>query len=127
MKGFFVAIALAAGVAASIAGADDVANAVWSVASAVVAVELVVVTIVRLREGRVAVDVVALVALAGAIAMGEALAGAILALMVASGDALEHLGILVAADAEFPPADAHRNRSLRAHFLSSRLCSCRSS
>ena len=85
----FVAVALVAGVVASIAGADDIAVAVWTVASGVVAIELVVVTVARLREGRVAVDVVALVALLGAIAMGEALAGAILALMVASGDALE--------------------------------------
>ncbi len=85
----FVAVALVAGAVASIVGADDVAVAVWSVASGVVAVELVVVTITRLREGRIAVDVVALVALLGAILMGEALAGVILALMVASGDALE--------------------------------------
>ena len=70
-------------------GADDVAIAVWSVASGIVAVELVVVTGARLREGRVAVDLVALVALLGAIVMGEALAGVVLALMVASGDALE--------------------------------------
>ncbi len=85
----FVVVALAAGVVASIVGEDDIAVAVWSVASGVVAVELVVVTVARLREGRVAVDVVALVALLGAIVMGEALAGVILALMVASGDALE--------------------------------------
>jgi heavy metal translocating P-type ATPase len=85
----FVAGALVAGMVASIVGADDIAVAVWSLASGVVAVELVVVTVTRLREGRVAVDVVALVALLGAIVMGEALAGAILALMVASGDALE--------------------------------------
>ncbi len=85
----FVATALVAGAVASIAGADDVADALWWVASGVVAVELVVVTVARLREGRVAVDVVALVALVGAMSMGEALAGVILALMVASGDALE--------------------------------------
>ena len=85
----FVAVALVAGMVASIVGEDDIAVAVWSVASGVVAVELVVVTAARLREGRVAVDVVALVALLGAIVMGEALAGVILALMVASGDALE--------------------------------------
>ena len=85
----FVAASLVVGVVASFAGAQDLAVAVWSVASVVVAVDLVVVTIARLREGRVAVDVVALVALLGSLAMGEALAGVILALMVASGDALE--------------------------------------
>jgi heavy metal translocating P-type ATPase len=85
----FVASALVAGVVASIVDADDLAVALWTLASGVVAVELVVVTAARLREGRVAVDLVALVAVLGAIAMGEALAGVILALMVASGDALE--------------------------------------
>jgi heavy metal translocating P-type ATPase len=85
----FVLVALVVGVVASIVGAEGFAVAVWSVASAVVVVDLVVVTVSRLREGRVAVDVVALVALLGALAMGEALAGVILALMVASGDALE--------------------------------------
>ncbi len=85
----FVACSLVVGVVASAAGAQDLAVAVWSVASAVVVVDLVLVTIARLREGRVAVDVVALVALVGSMAMGEELAGVILALMVASGDALE--------------------------------------
>lgn len=85
----FVGVALVVGAVAVIGGADDLAVAVWSVASGVVVVDLVLVTVARLREGRVAVDVVALVALLGAMAMGEALAGVILALMVASGDALE--------------------------------------
>jgi len=85
----FVAVALVVGVVASVVDARGLAVAVWSVASAVVVVDLVVVTAARLREGRVAVDVVALVALLGSMVMGEALAGVILALMVASGDALE--------------------------------------
>jgi heavy metal translocating P-type ATPase len=85
----FVAVALVAGAVAAILDAQDLAVAVWSVASGVVVVDLVVVTVARLREGRVAVDLVALVAMVGSMVMGEALAGAILALMVASGDALE--------------------------------------
>ncbi len=84
-----VAVALVVGAVGWIAGADELAVAVWSVASGVVVVDLVVITVARLREGRVAVDVVALVALVTAMVMGEALAGVILALMVASGDALE--------------------------------------
>ena len=85
----FVAGALVIGGVASVAGAPDLAVVVWSVASGIVALDLVVVTVARLREGRVAVDPVALVALAASVTMGEALAGVILALMVASGDALE--------------------------------------
>ncbi len=85
----FVVAALMAGVVSSLSNADGLAVAVWTVASGVVAIDLVVVTGARLREGRVAVDAVALVALVAALVMGEALAGVILALMVASGDALE--------------------------------------
>ena len=85
----FVAVALLTGAIASSVGAPGLADVVWTLASAIVAVNLVVVTVARLREGRVAVDVVALVALLGSMVMGEALAGVILALMVASGDALE--------------------------------------
>ena len=85
----FVTVSLGIGAVASIGGEDDISVAVWSVASGVVVVELVVVTLARLREGRVAVDLVALVALVAAMLMGEALAAAVLALMVASGDALE--------------------------------------
>ncbi len=85
----FVAVSLIVGAVAAIGDADDLSVAVWLVASGVVVVDLVAVTVARLREGRVAVDVVALVALLGAMTMDEALAGVILALMVASGDALE--------------------------------------
>lgn len=85
----FVALALVIGTVASISGADDLGVAVWLVASGVLAVDLVLVTIARLREGRVAVDVVALAALVASMVMGEPLAGVILALIVASGDALE--------------------------------------
>ncbi len=85
----FVVGALVVGAVASLAGAVVFGEWVWSVAIGVVAVDLVVVTAVRLRDGRVAVDVVALVALAGSMVLGEVFAGVVLALMVASGDALE--------------------------------------
>ena len=85
----FVAVALLVGAVACDRRRPDLAVAVWSVASGIVVVDLVVVTVARLREGRMAVDVVALVALLASMVMGEALAGVILALMVASGDALE--------------------------------------
>lgn len=85
----FVAAMLSAGVVAALAGASAVADVAWGAATAVVGVELVVVTVARLREGRIAVDVVALLALVGALGLGELLAGGIIAVMVASGDALE--------------------------------------
>ncbi len=85
----FAAGALALGGLLSLFGAAGAGEAVWSVATAVVAVHLLGVTVARLREGRIAVDLVALIALIGSLWLGEPLAGAVLALMVASGDALE--------------------------------------
>jgi heavy metal translocating P-type ATPase len=85
-----VAAALVVGAVASLAGDGAFGRAVWQAATVVVAAHLVVVTVVRLHQGRMAVDVVALLALAGSLALGEALAGVIVALMVESGDALEH-------------------------------------
>ena len=85
----FVASALVTGAVAALAGHGAAGRAVWQAATVVVAVHLVMVTVVRLRQGRIAVDVVALLALAGSLALGEALAGVIIALMVESGDALE--------------------------------------
>ncbi len=84
-----VASALVTGAVATLAGHGAAGRAIWQAATVVVAAHLVVVTVVRLRQGRIAVDVVALLALAGSLALGEALAGVIIALMVESGDALE--------------------------------------
>jgi len=84
-----VLLLLVGGTAGQVAGEGAVADPLWRAAIAIVAVDLVAVTVARLREGRVAVDVVALLALVGSLALGELLAGAIIAVMVASGDALE--------------------------------------
>lgn len=84
-----VVTALLAGGVASAVGAGDAGRAIWQVATLLVASHLVIVTVSRLRQGRIAVDLVALLALFGALALGEALAGVIVALMVESGDALE--------------------------------------
>lgn len=84
-----VAAALVAGAVAAALGYSDTGRAIWQAATVVVAGDLALATAARLKEGRIAVDVVALLALAGSLALGEALAGVIIALMVASGDALE--------------------------------------
>lgn len=84
-----VGVALVAGAVLAWVADRDLADGVWSAATAVVVVDLVAATSTRLREGRSAVDVVALVALVVSLLLGEALAGVILALMVASGEALE--------------------------------------
>jgi heavy metal translocating P-type ATPase len=84
-----VATAVFAGGVAMWAGADHLASALWGAVTVGVTAVLVRVTVSKLRQGRVAVDVVAVLALAASLALGELLAGAIVAVMVATGDALE--------------------------------------
>ena len=56
----FVAVALLAGGVVWIVKGSGAAEIVWLVATGVVAFDLVAVTAARLREGRIAVDLVAL-------------------------------------------------------------------
>jgi heavy metal translocating P-type ATPase len=65
------------------------ADAVWGLGAAVVLVPLTVDTVRSLSRGDVGVDAIALVAIAGALILGEQLAGAIVALMMSGGAALE--------------------------------------
>jgi heavy metal translocating P-type ATPase len=84
--------ALAAVVAGSVlglAGADHAADAVWAASVALMLVPLTWTVAARLVRGDIGVDVIALVSMAGALALGEYLAGAVIALMLAGGDALE--------------------------------------
>lgn len=109
----FCAGALAIGLGAWLAGAGAVRDALWIAATVAALVATAVSIVATLRRGDVGVDVVALLALAGALALGEYLAGAVIALMFASGRALEkyaegrarrELGALLARTPRF----AHR-------------------
>ena len=80
---------LAAGGAAAAAGEAGLARVVWSVTTGVALVPLVAATAVSLRARRVGVDAIALVAMGAALAVGEPLAGAVVALMMGGGQALE--------------------------------------
>lgn len=81
--------AIAGGAALALAGAGSAARTVWGAAVAVALVPLTLSIARELRHGRVGVDVIALLAMAGALALGEELAGAVIALMLAGGNALE--------------------------------------
>jgi len=83
------AAALAIGGALSLADLDTAAHWVWGAATAVILVPLIWAVAKTLLAGRVGVDVIALVAMAGALALGEYLAGAVIALMLSGGNALE--------------------------------------
>jgi heavy metal translocating P-type ATPase len=80
---------LVAGAAAHLAGAGSAGNAVWLAAGACGAGYALWAIGEAVRRGRLGVDVIALLALVGAIAVGELLAAAVISVMLASGRALE--------------------------------------
>jgi len=67
----------------------DAANVLWSVTTVVALVSLLRDVVIGLLRRQPGVDVIALLAMSGSLALGEYLAGAVIALMLASGDALE--------------------------------------
>jgi heavy metal translocating P-type ATPase len=72
-----------------LAGAGGPADAVWAATIAVMLVPLTWSVAGTLLHRNLGVDAIALVAMAGALALGEYLAGAVVALMLAGGNALE--------------------------------------
>ncbi len=84
-----IGLLLVAGGLLSLADEHEAARAVWVAAGATgAAIELVAMA-QSLRRGRLGVDAIALLALVGALAVGEDLAAAVVAVMVSSGRALE--------------------------------------
>jgi heavy metal translocating P-type ATPase len=81
--------ALAAGLLLRAAGAAAAADGAWLAAGMLGAGYALWVVAESLRHSRIGVDVIALLALAGAIAVRELLAAAVIAVMLASGRALE--------------------------------------
>ncbi len=80
---------LLSGIAAWLVGTTEIATIIWSI-SAVPQAVLVAVDFARtLRRGQLGVDLIALLAIAAAVALGEGLTAAIIAVMVAGGGALE--------------------------------------
>ena len=84
-----VLAAIGAGGLLHLAGQPESGDAVWAVATAVVLVPLTWSVGRTLLRGDVGVDAIALVAMAAALALGEYLAGAVVGLMLAGGNALE--------------------------------------
>ena len=81
--------ALAAGGALFALGHQRDADIVWAALVALLIVPLCVSVVRTLLRGDLGVDVIALIAMVGALALGEYLAGAVIALMLAGGNALE--------------------------------------
>ncbi|MFB7917156.1 heavy metal translocating P-type ATPase [Streptomyces sp. NPDC056061] len=83
------AAALTAGGAAWIAGAGSLADLFWGLGTVSAVIPAVGWVVAALRRGHAGVDVVAVLALGGTLAVREYLAGALIALMLATGRTLE--------------------------------------
>jgi heavy metal translocating P-type ATPase len=88
LAGIILACILAGGVLA-LAGIEPAARWVWATGIAVALLPLSISVARSMRRGDLGVDVIALLAMAGALALGEMLAGAVIALMLSGGNALE--------------------------------------
>lgn len=110
--------ALAFGAVAAAMGLRTAADWLWGGAVAVALVPLTTGIIASLRRREPGVDVVALLAMVGALWLGELLAGAVIAVMLTGGEALERVaaaraGRELSALLAGAPRTAHRRRGDR--------------
>ena len=84
-----VAATVAAGGVARVLGAATTSNVLWALTTVATLIPALLTVARDLLRRRAGVDVVAALALAGSLAVGEFLAGAVIALMLSTGRALE--------------------------------------
>ena len=82
-------VGLVVGLLASWAGNEQLAWWAWTIPAVIVGVRLAWSIVRDLLDHEAGVDVIALLAIAGAVAMGECFAAAVIAVMLATGEALE--------------------------------------
>ena len=82
-------VGIAAGGVLALSGNDGAAEVAWAVTTAIAVVPMAWEVLGGLIERRPGVDLIALIAMVGALALQEYLAGAVIALMLATGVALE--------------------------------------
>ncbi len=82
-------VALVAGAVAWAAGVSTAADAMWGAGGAVALVPLLAGFVDSIRQREVGLDIVALLAIGGSLALGEFLTAAIIGLMLATGQALD--------------------------------------
>jgi heavy metal translocating P-type ATPase len=104
---------LAAGLAAALAGRPASADLCWTLATLPVIAGLAVSMTRDLLAGRLGVDAIALVSMSAAVALGQPLAGAVVALMYSGGNVLEDIAVTRAerdlrALVDRAPREAHR-------------------
>jgi len=108
-----VAVLIAAGGAARLWLDPADAQLIWDIGLVVTGAPVVWGTVVAARRGHFATDIVASLAIVGAVALGQPLAGLVIVLMQSGGEALEHWAEGRASDAvraleEAAPRIAHR-------------------
>jgi len=84
-----VAGALVAGGVAPLYGRPDLSHSLWMVGTAIVLTVLLIDVALSLRRGEFGLDLIAALAMAGTLVLGEHLAGIIVALMFTGGQSLE--------------------------------------
>src|ERR1700736_632865 len=80
---------LLAGAGAWVLGWQSAADLAWAITTAIAVPPVAISLLQRLRHGSLGVDLIALLALAGALAYHQYVAGALISLMFATGQALE--------------------------------------
>ena len=90
---FVSLIGLAAGAGAAAIGHPDAAHAIWAAATLPVALALALSIARDLAAGRLGVDVIALLAMSAALALGQPLAGIVVAIMYTGGTVLEDYAV----------------------------------
>jgi cation transport ATPase len=86
-------VGLTAGILAYIAGRPYLADLCWTLATAPVVAGLAVSIVWDFLAGRFGVDAIALVSMSAALALGQPLAGAVVALMYSGGNVLEEIAV----------------------------------
>ncbi|MGY3534485.1 cation transport ATPase [Bradyrhizobium sp. USDA 4452] len=109
-----IAIAgLVGGILARVAGRPDLADLAWELGTAPVIAGLAVSIVRDLLSGRFGVDAIALLSMSAALALGQPLAGAVVALMYSGGNVLEDIAVARAEHdlrslVDRAPRQAHR-------------------
>ena len=84
-----IALALLAGTVAWLAGQPDLSAASWAAGTAIILASLLIEIAISLGRKEFGLDLIAALAMAGALFLGEYLTGSIVALMYTGGEALE--------------------------------------
>jgi heavy metal translocating P-type ATPase len=114
---------LSAGIGAHAADRSDLANICWMLATVPVVAGLAVSIVRDFLAGRFGVDAIALVSMSGALALGQPLAGAVVALMYSGGNVLEEIAVARAEHdlrslVDRAPREAHRRAGDRIEEVS---------